>query len=138
MNPLTFPYQYRGVSRDPQTLAPLLPLTLSRGGVSVDVVGLVDSGAMYSILPFDLGARFGVPWNSLAVDILLGRIAAGITAKLLMVEGRIGTHPPTPLVFAWSPTNTVPILLGQVNCFFEFDICFYRSRSEFTVAPRTP
>ena len=138
MNTLTFPYQFRGASRDPQTLAPLLPVRLTRGGVGVDVVGLVDSGSMYSVLPFDVGARFGIPWNSLPVTITLGGIAAGITAKLLSLEGLVGTLPPTPLLFAWSPTNTVPVLLGQVNFFFEFDICFFRSRAEFTVAPRTP
>lgn len=138
MSTLTFPYQFRGPSRDPQTLAPLIPLRLTRDGVGVDVIGLVDSGSMYSVLPFDVGLRFGVSWNSLPVPIALGGIAAGLTAKLLMVGGSLGTLPPTPLLFAWSPTNTVPVLLGQINFFFEFDVCFYRSRSEFTVAPRTP
>ncbi len=138
MSALTFPYQFRGANRDPQTLAPLLPLRLTRGGVNVDVVGLVDSGAMYSVLPYDVGARFGVAWNSLPVSITLGGVAAGTTAKLLSVHGVIGPLPSSPLLFAWSPTNTVPVLLGQVKFFFEFDICFYRSRSEFTVAPRTP
>src|SRR5262245_8653553 len=118
MSALTIPYQFRGASRDPQTLAPLLPVRLSRGGVILDVLGLVDSGAMYSVLPFDIGARFGVPWNSLTVQIQLGGIAIGTTAKLLMLDGVVGTLPITPLVFAWSPTNTVPVLLGLVNFFF--------------------
>lgn len=134
----TFPYQFRGASRDPQTLAPLLPIRLTRGGINADVVGLVDSGAMYSVLPYDVGVLFGIRWNSLTVPLTLGGIAAGTTAKLLMREGIVGTLSPVPLVFAWSLTNTVPVLLGQVNFFFEFDICFYRSRSEFTVSPRTP
>jgi hypothetical protein len=134
---VTFPYQFRGTSRDPQALAPLLPVRLNRGGVSVDVVGLVDSGASFSVLPFDIGSQFGVNWSSLT-PIYLSGVLAGTGAKLLAVEGVIGSLPRTPLLFAWCTSNTVPVLLGQVNFFFEFDICFYRSRSEFTVAPRTP
>ncbi len=138
MNPLVFPYLYRGTVPDPQTLAPLLPPRLRRGGTDVDVIGLVDSGASFSVLPLDLGAQFGVDWNSLPIPITVGGVGHGVAAKLLAVEGLIGTFPPTPLLFAWATTNSIPVLLGQTNFFFEFDVCFHRSRSQFTVAPRTP
>lgn len=138
MNPLVFPYQYTGPIPDPQTLAPLLPLRLRRGGVTVDVTGLVDSGATYSVLPYDLGSRFGVNWHSLPHSLTVGGVLQGAPAKLLAVEELIGSLPLTPLLFAWVTTNAVPVLLGQTNFFFEFDVCFYRSRSQFTVAPRTP
>ena len=138
MNPLVFPYLFPGPKPDPQTLAPLLPLTLRRGGVTVDVVGLVDSGASYSVLPHHVGLRFGVDWQSLPLSITVGGVGHGVTAKVLMVEGLIGTLPPTPLLFAWATTNSIPVLLGQTNFFFEFDVCFRRSHSQFTVAPRTP
>jgi hypothetical protein len=105
--------------------------------VSVDVVGLVDSGASFSVLPFNIGSRFGVAWNSLT-PIHLSGVLAGTGAKLLAVERIVSSLPITPLIFAWCTSNAVPVLLGQVNFFFEFDICFHRSRSEFTVAPRTP
>ncbi|QEH31948.1 hypothetical protein OJF2_04150 [Aquisphaera giovannonii] len=49
---------------------------------------------------------------------------------------RVATFPPTRLVFAWTRSDTVPVLLGQVNFFMEFDVCFFRSRSEFELRPR--
>jgi len=138
VNPIVFPYQYTGPNPDPQTLAPLLPLRLRRGGVTMDVTGLVDSGATYSILPYDFGARFGIDWQSLPHTITVRGVLQGTPAKLLIVDGLIGSLPPTPLLFAWVTTNAIPVLLGQTNFFFEFDVCFHRSRSQFTVAPRTP
>jgi len=40
------------------------------------------------------------------------------------------------LAFAWTQTDNVPTLLGQVNFFLEFDACFFRSREEFEVQPK--
>ena len=38
--------------------------------------------------------------------------------------------------FAWVATGEVPLLLGQMNFFLEFDVCFYRSRAILQVRPR--
>jgi hypothetical protein len=48
----------------------------------------------------------------------------------------IGAFPPVRLAFAWSRSDDVPLILGQVNFFMEFDVCFYRSKLEFDVRPR--
>jgi len=37
------------------------------------------------------------------------------------------------LAFAWAKTDTVPLILGQVNFFLEFDVCLFRSRAVFEV-----
>jgi len=39
-----------------------------------------------------------------------------------------------PLVFALSQSNDVPLLLGHVNFFAEFDVCFYTSQFAFEVS----
>ena len=49
---------------------------------------------------------------------------------------QIGEFAPTELVFAWVRNQNVPLILGQTNFFLEFDICFYRSKSEFEVNPK--
>jgi len=49
----------------------------------------------------------------------------------------IGDLPVVKLAFAWIRTNDVPLILGQTNFFMEFDVCFYRSRLEFEVKPRS-
>ena len=71
-SPVQFPFVSRGTGGPVPDLAPLLPVRRSRGGVVVDTVALVDSGAADSVLPHALGARFGVDWNSLTVPCAVG------------------------------------------------------------------
>jgi hypothetical protein len=33
--------------------------------------------------------------------------------------------------------RNVPLILGQVNFFMEFDICFYRSQLQFEISPKS-
>jgi hypothetical protein len=49
----------------------------------------------------------------------------------------IGEFGPTELVFAWVRSPNVPLILGQTNFFLEFDVCFYRSKLEFEVNPKS-
>ena len=43
---------------------------------------------------------------------------------------------PVRQAFAWTRTSDVPLLLGQVNFFQNFDVCFYRSELVFDIRPR--
>ncbi len=45
--------------------------------------------------------------------------------------------PPARLAFVWARTDAVPVILGQVNFFLEFDVCFFRSRGLFDVRPKS-
>ncbi len=40
------------------------------------------------------------------------------------------------LAFAWTQATNVPLILGQANFFFEFEVCFFRARSEFEIRPK--
>ena len=42
------------------------------------------------------------------------------------------------LAFAWVNSDSIPVILGQINFFLEFDVCFYRSKGMFDVIFRTP
>ncbi|MEQ9621586.1 MAG: hypothetical protein RLO37_06490 [Coleofasciculus chthonoplastes F1-TOW-03] len=44
----------------------------------------------------------------------------------------------TELLFAWVQRPNTPLILGQTNFFLEFDVCFYRSKLEFEVKPKSP
>jgi hypothetical protein len=66
---------------------------------------------------------------------LSGNLAA-CEARALIVSAVVGNFPAARLAFAWARTDAVPVLLGQVNFFMEFDVCFYRSRSFFEVRPK--
>lgn len=136
--PIGFNYLPRPGGSGPNDLAPLLPVRLTLGRVVVDVVGLVDTGSSFSVLPLDIGSRFGVPWASLPQHLTLGGAGGSIPARVLTVEGVVGTFAPLPLKFAWASNNAYPVLLGQANFLFEFDVCFFRRRGEFHIQPATP
>jgi hypothetical protein len=61
---------------------------------------------------------------------------ASVPARVVVASAVIGNLPPARQAFAWANTDVVPVILGQVNFFLEFDVCFFRSRSEFEIRPR--
>jgi hypothetical protein len=42
---------------------------------------------------------------------------------------------PARLVFAWTRADNIPVILGQINFFLTFDVCFFRGESIFEVRP---
>lgn len=128
-----FPYVSRGTQGPVSDLAPLLPLTLRRNGVSTDVSALVDSGASISVLPWSVGALFRVDWDALQVPCGIGGSAGGVPGKIMLLEGVIGSFPPLTLVFSWIKSDTVPLIVGQTNFFLNFDVSFFRARGYFEI-----
>lgn len=130
-----FPY----VSRDPAagnaSLAPMLPLTLL-GRKSASTSALVDSGAAVNVLPYSMGLQLGFNWNEQTTSVELSGNLASVPARVVVVSAVIGNFSPSRQAFAWTNTDLVPAILGQINFFLEFDVCFFRFRSEFEVRPR--
>lgn len=114
---------------------PLLPLTLTLGGESLVVEGLLDSGADVNVLPWSAGQTLRATWDDQRTTIRLGGALAGTPAMPLLIQARVGEFAPVRLAFAWCRTDEVPLVLGQTNFFMEFDVCFFRSRLEFSVVP---
>ena len=53
------------------------------------------------------------------------------------MSATIDQFPPTTLVFAWTKAENIPLLLGRINFFQEFDVCFYGSQLAFEIAPKS-
>jgi hypothetical protein len=127
--------------RDPglgaASTAPYVPITLI-AAKSMTVSGLLDTGAAVNVLPFAVGGQLGAVWEQQTTAITLSGNLATCEARALVVSAVIGAFPPVRLVFAWARTDAVPVLLGQVNFFMEFDVCFFRSRSVFEIRPKAP
>lgn len=111
---------------------PLLPITLTLQQQSAAVLGLLDTAATVSVLPYDIGLQLGAIWDQQTTPVQL----TGNLASVLVVSGTVGKFPSVLLVFAWARVNTVPIILGQVNFFLEFDAYFSRSSGVFEVKPK--
>lgn len=112
---------------------PRLPLLLRRETQSVEVVGLVDSGATVNVLPYEVGLDLNGIWDDRRAIIQLTGNLSSQSAMPFSAIAYIGEFPPTELVFAWVRSPNAPLILGQTNFFLEFDVCFYRSKSEFEV-----
>ena len=128
-----FPFVARDIVAGPASLAPVLPLRLRLGGREEIVSGLIDTGAAVNVLPWSVGERLGGDWASALPVTLTGNLAV-VEARVLLCEGLVGEFSPRRLAFAWSRSDTVPVLLGQVNFLLEFDVCLSRSGLWFDVA----
>jgi hypothetical protein len=131
--------QFGFVARDPTrgsaSLAPMMPLTLN-AAQSVAVSALLDTGAAVNVLPFGIGTQLGFLWDQQKTSVQLSGNLAAVEARVIVVAAAVAQFAPVRLAFAWAKTDAIPVILGQVNFFIEFDVCFFRSRSVFEVRPR--
>jgi hypothetical protein len=116
---------------------PRLPFVLRYGKQVINAVGLVDSGATVNVLPYRLGIQLGAVWDDRKATIRLAGNLGNVAAQPLFAMAEIGDFPPVRLAFAWSRSDDMPLILGQMNFFMEFDVCFYRSQLEFEVKPKS-
>lgn len=117
---------------------PQLPLTLMYGDSSVEVSALLDTGASVNVLPYSIGIQLGAVWEEQTTSVMLSGNLALVEARGLLLPAQIGNFAPVRLVFAWSRSDDAPLLLGRMNFFLEFDVCFYRSQLVFEVRAKSP
>ena len=132
--PTRFPYLPVASGRGDAALLPLLPLELRfHSGPFVAAHGLIDSGATVNVLPYSIGITLGAEWDAQTTLVTLTGSFGNQEARALLAEAKIAVFPPVRLVFAWSKSDQVPLLLGQVNFFDVFDISFHRSARIFEI-----
>ena len=129
-------FPYSSINGNPATLMPRLPLTLQFRDRSVEVLGLVDSGASVNVIPYSVGIALGASWEEQNIAVPLVGSIGHTESRVLIVEA---FHPQlTPersveLIFAWARDDNAPILFGQTNFLMEFRVCFDALRSIFEV-----
>lgn len=130
-----FPFADANPTQPGTSLMPFLPLVLSRGGDRIEALGLLDTGAAVNVLPYSLGEQLGFLWDEERTPLVLSGNLARLPARGVLVSVSVAHFAPARLVFAWTQSNEVRLLLGQTNFFLGFDTCFFRARSEFEVKP---
>ncbi len=130
---MRFQYSTTSPAQNEFDSLPRLPLLLRRETQSIEVVGLVDSGATVNVLPYEVGLDLGGIWDDRRAIIQLAGNLSSQSAMPFSAIVYIGDFLPTELVFAWVRSPNAPLILGQTNFFLEFDVCFYRSKSEFEI-----
>ncbi|NET56295.1 MAG: retroviral-like aspartic protease [Symploca sp. SIO2E6] len=116
---------------------PYLPITLSRENRSVEAMALLDTGASVNVLPYEVGLQLGAVWEQQTVLIQLSGNLAQKEARGLVLSAKVAEFSPVLLAFAWTESREAPMILGHMNFFVEFDVCFYRADLAFELCPRT-
>lgn len=131
-------YQFQAKRDEYGVLAPVpyLPLTLTYQNNSVEVMGLLDTGASVNVLPYTIGLQLGAIWEEQGFSVTLAGNLASAEAKGLLVLATVGEFAPVQLAFAWTKANKIPIILGRTNFFTQFDVCFYGSQLAFELSPK--
>ena len=130
---MRFPYTVAAPTQNEFDSLPRLPLTLQIDRHRVEAVGLVDSGATVNVLPYDIGLQLGELWEDRKAIIKLAGNLGGFAAQPVFAMATIGDLAPIRLVFAWTRSNSVSLILGQMNFFMEFEVCFFRKQREFEI-----
>jgi hypothetical protein len=114
-------------------MMPYAPISFIAGDLIVVEQALLDTGASVNVLPWRVGVALGFDWEAQTSRVTLSGNLAASPARIVALRVQLGTLPPARLVFAWTQAEGVPVLLGQVNFFIEFEVCFHRQAGHFEV-----
>ncbi|MEA5603197.1 hypothetical protein [Nostoc sp. UHCC 0252] len=135
-----FPFVNSDTALGEAGFRPQMPITLATQQCSITTSALLDTGATVNVLPYQIGLDLGYVWERQTATLNLTGNLAQFEARVVVIQAIVAQFEPVQLVFAWTKAVQVPLILGQVNFFMEFDVCFYRSQLYFVVSPkkRTP
>lgn len=121
---MRFKYSTTDLSQNEFDSLPRIPLRLCRENRAIEALGLIDSGATVSVLPYEIGIELGAVWDDSRTIIQLSGNLSSQPAMPFFATAEIGEFAPVQLAFAWVRRANAPLILGQTNFFLEFDLCF--------------
>lgn len=131
-----FPFIEKTDSFGEISTMPYLPLTLTKGNKSLEVMALLDTGASVNVLPYQIGLELGAVWQQQTLELTLSGNLGNNQARGLVLSGEIANFTPILLAFAWTQSPNAPVILGHLNFFAEFNVCFYRHELAFEIYPK--
>src|SRR5689334_21531685 len=136
-NARRFPYSRLRGAFGNVLLRPLLPVIIFNDERTMTVTGLVDTGADINVLPYTVGLELGAVWQSQPKVASISGNLAQYEARGIVLEVSIADFLPVALASGWVRAHNAPLILGQVNFFTEFDVCFFQSQNVFEVRLRS-
>ncbi|GAB4136997.1 MAG: hypothetical protein Fur0046_10840 [Cyanobacteria bacterium J069] len=137
LNGQRFPFIERTNSAGLSSTMPYVPITLTYRNRAVETMALLDTGASVNVLPYEVGLQLGAIWEAQTVPLQLSGNFAQLEARGLVLSATVGEFPSVLLAFAWTQSREAPLILGHMNFFLEFDICFYRADLAFELRSRS-
>lgn len=125
----TFSYKSKKLSPEKTTLRPYAEVQLEISGQRLFFDFLIDSGADRTVINRPLGTALGFEANSHDKGISLGGIGGSTNGYIRPLKLWIGDSEINTEVI-WIQSNSVPLLLGQLDIFDKFDITFSKSKGK--------
>jgi hypothetical protein len=88
------------------------------------------------VLPDRAGTGLGAEWSTSLPALQRSGNLGRYEARGIVLDAAVGSLPPVRLAFACTRAEHVPLILGQVTFFAEFDVCFFRSLGFLEIRPR--
>ena len=76
----------------------------------------------------------GLNWDEHKTKVIPTGNLAKFEAKGVLLSAEIQGFNSVTLAFAWTQAQKIPLLLGRVNFFQTFDVCFYGSQFMFEIS----
>lgn len=132
---MSFVFKYKSHPQNKAKKLPLIPVKI-HAKQDVETLGLIDSGADYSVLPLSMAEALGVPFKKSEAEDIAGigglhkaypcRISVTITGK-----GEHNTERLELPAFAIQADRQEPfLLLGRLGFFDKFEITFKESEEK--------
>jgi hypothetical protein len=102
-------------------------------GVAVPVLGLLDTGADYSLFPISLASAFGI--DLAAAEHIEGQSASGVADYYKWREPLGATVQEREVELSATFSNTPVVLLGRADFFVQFEAAFDQRGKRFTLKP---
>jgi hypothetical protein len=112
IQPIKFPFISVNPALGEAGFRPILPIALTNSDRVVMAEGLLDTGAMINVLPYEIGLELGSIWNEQNVPLDLVGNLAQYEARAVFVQAIVGQLEPVRLVLAWTKATGIPLLLG--------------------------
>ncbi len=123
----TFSYKSKKLGPEKTTLRPYAEVQLEISGQRIFFDFLIDSGADRTVINRPLGIALGFEANSHDKGINLGGIGGRTNGFLRPLTLWIGdTKIKTEVI--WIQSDSVPLLLGQLDIFDKFEITFSKAK----------
>ena len=136
LNGQRYSFTERRDSLGRSVIMPYLPLVLTLRNRSLEVMALLDTGTSVNVLPYEIGLQLGAVWENQTLSMPLTGNLARSDSRGLVVSGTIAPFSPVLLGCAWAEMRDMPVILGHMNFFAEFNVCFYRHELAFEICPK--
>ena len=83
-----------------------------------------------------MGLALGAVWENQRLSLPLGGNLARFEARALVVKANVEQFSAVDLAFAWTRNRYAPLILGHMNFFLSFDVCFYRYDQVFEISKK--